>query len=102
MLAGMVWMVSIALIPAAVGKGVDEGIVPGDLGGPGPLVAGPARARGVAASTAAARHYFAVHNWLYASYRGAQLTAAGRRAGRAGADPRPCPRARSSRSSPTT
>src|SRR5690242_21672620 len=33
MLAGMVWMVSLALIPAALGRGVDEGIVPGDVGG---------------------------------------------------------------------
>ena len=39
---------------------------------------GPARASGaIARVTAAARHCFAVHNWLYASYRSAQLTAEG-------------------------
>ena len=77
MLAGMVWMVSLALIPAALGRGVDEGIVPGDVGG---LVRWALVLLGlgaVAAGTAAARHFFAVHNWLYASYRGAQLAADG-------------------------
>lgn len=77
MLTGMVWMVSIALIPAAVGKGVDEGIVPGDRAGLVRWAVALLALGVVAASTAAARHYFAVHNWLYASYRGAQLTALG-------------------------
>ena len=77
MLAGVVWMVSIALIPAGVGRGVDEGIVPGDREG---LVRWALALLGlgaIAASTAALRHFFAVHNWLYASYRGAQLAAEG-------------------------
>ena len=77
MLAGVVWMVSIALIPAAVGRGVDEGIVPGDREG---LIRWALALLGlgaIAASTAALRHFFAVHNWLYASYRGAQLAAEG-------------------------
>ena len=77
MLAGMVWMVSLALIPAALGRGVDEGIVPGDVRG---LVRWSLVLVGlgaVAATTAAARHFFAVYNWLYASYRGAQLAADG-------------------------
>jgi ABC-type multidrug transport system fused ATPase/permease subunit len=77
MLTGMVWMVSIALIPAAVGKGVDEGIVPGDRSGLLRWAVALLALGVVAASSAAARHYFAVHNWLYASYRGAQLTALG-------------------------
>lgn len=77
MLTGMVWMVSIALIPAAVGKGVDEGIVPGDRSGLLRWALALLALGVVAASAAAARHYFAVHNWLYASYRGAQLTALG-------------------------
>ena len=77
MVSGMVWMLSIALIPAALGRGVDEGIVGHD---------GTALARwalvlvglgALAAATASARHFFAVHNWLSASYRGAQLTALG-------------------------
>jgi ABC-type multidrug transport system fused ATPase/permease subunit len=77
MASGGAWMLSIALIPAAIGKGVDEGIVPGDRTG---LVRWALVLLGlgaVAASMAAARHWFAVHNWLYASYQGAQLTALG-------------------------
>jgi ABC-type multidrug transport system fused ATPase/permease subunit len=77
MLTGMLWMVAIALIPAALGKGVDEGIVAHDTEA---LVRWSLALLGlgvVAASMAAARHWFAVHNWLYASYRGAQLTALG-------------------------
>ncbi|HEV7147771.1 MAG TPA: ABC transporter ATP-binding protein [Pedococcus sp.] len=77
MVSGMLWMVSIALIPAALGKGVDEGIVARD---PAALVRWALALVGlgaVAATMAAVRHFFAVHNWLYASYRGAQLTALG-------------------------
>jgi ABC-type multidrug transport system fused ATPase/permease subunit len=77
MLAGMAWMLAIALVPAAVGKGVDDGIVPGDLGG---LVRWALVLIGlgaICAVMAATRHYFAVYNWLFASYRGAQLTAEG-------------------------
>ena len=76
-LTGMVWMVSIALIPAALGKGVDEGIVPGDVDGLVKWASALLGLGAIAASTAAARHFFAVHNWLYASYRSAQLTAEG-------------------------
>ncbi|GAA2736936.1 ABC transporter ATP-binding protein [Pedococcus aerophilus] len=76
-LTGMVWMVSIALIPAALGKGVDEGIVPGDVDGLVKWALALLGLGAIAASTAAARHFFAVHNWLYASYRSAQLTAEG-------------------------
>src|SRR5690242_19224313 len=77
MLSGALWMLAIALIPAALGKGIDEGIVPRDPAG---LVRWALALLGlgaVAASMAAARHYLAVQNWLYASYRGAQLTALG-------------------------
>lgn len=75
MLTGMLWMLSIALIPAAVGKGVDEGIVPGDRDGLLRWALAIIGLGAVAASMSAVRHFFAVHNWLYASYRGAQLTA---------------------------
>ena len=77
MLTGALWMLAIALIPAALGKGVDEGIVAGDGAA---LVRWALALLGlgaVAASMAALRHWYAVHNWLYASYRGAQLTALG-------------------------
>ena len=74
---GVAWMVTIALVPAAVGRGIDEGIVAGDTGG---LVRWSLVLLGlgtVAAAAGAARHYFAVYYWLYASYRSAQLTAGG-------------------------
>lgn len=77
MVSGMFWMVSIALIPAALGKGVDEGIVARDPAGLVRWALALAGLGAVAASMAAVRHFFAVHNWLYASYRGAQLTALG-------------------------
>jgi ABC-type multidrug transport system fused ATPase/permease subunit len=77
MLAGMAWMLAIALVPAAVGKGVDDGIVPGDLGGLVKWALVLIGLGAICAVTAALRHYFAVYNWLFASYRGAQLTAQG-------------------------
>jgi ABC-type multidrug transport system fused ATPase/permease subunit len=77
MVTGMVWMVSIALIPAALGKGVDEGIVARDTAGLVRWALVLVGLGAIAATTAAVRHFFAVHNWLYASYRGAQLTALG-------------------------
>lgn len=72
--SGMVWMVAIALVPAAVGKGIDEGIVAGDGSGLLRWSLALIALGALAAVMGAARHYFAVHNWLYASYRGAQLT----------------------------
>ncbi|GAB3449688.1 ABC transporter ATP-binding protein [Phycicoccus ginsengisoli] len=77
MASGAVWMLAIALIPAALGKGVDEGIVARDPGGLLRWALALLGLGAVAASMAAARHYYAVQNWLYASYRGAQLTALG-------------------------
>jgi ABC-type multidrug transport system fused ATPase/permease subunit len=77
MASGAVWMLAIALIPAALGRGVDEGIVAGDGGGLLRWALALLGLGAVAASMAAARHYYAVQNWLYASYRGAQLTALG-------------------------
>ena len=70
-------MLAIALVPAAVGRGIDEGIVAGD---PAALARWSLALLGlgaVAAASGAARHYLAVHNWLYASYRSAQITARG-------------------------
>jgi ABC-type multidrug transport system fused ATPase/permease subunit len=74
---GVVWMLAIALVPAVVGRGIDEGIVAGD---PQALVRWSLAILGlgvVAAAAGATRHFLAVHNWLYASYRSAQLTARG-------------------------
>jgi len=77
LVSGVIWMVAIALVPAAVGKGIDEGIVPGDWGG---LVRWSLALIGLgtlAAAVGAARHWVAVNNWLQASYRSARLTAQG-------------------------
>ena len=74
---GMLWMLAIALVPAAVGRGIDEGIVAGDPAGLARWSLALLGLGAVAAASGAARHYLAVHNWLYASYRSAQITARG-------------------------
>ena len=68
-LLGVPWMVAIALQPAAIGQAIDRGIVAGD---PAALlrwslvIAALGTLIGV---LAAARHYFAVRNWLHAAFR---------------------------------
>jgi len=70
---GVIWMVSQALFPAAVGQAIDLGIIAGDtralLIWSGVLVALGA----VSALAGAVRHRFAVENWLRASFRCMQL-----------------------------
>jgi ABC-type multidrug transport system fused ATPase/permease subunit len=70
---GIVWLVSQALFPAAMGKAIDEGIIGGD------------RARlvrwclillalvVVSAASGAMRHRYSVANWLQGAFRSAQL-----------------------------
>jgi ABC-type multidrug transport system fused ATPase/permease subunit len=70
---GVIWMVSQALFPAAVGQAIDLGIIAGDLRElliwGGVLVA-----LGVVGALAGMmRHRFAVENWLRASFRCVQL-----------------------------
>ncbi|HSF98320.1 MAG TPA: ABC transporter ATP-binding protein [Ornithinibacter sp.] len=81
-LFGVPWMVSIALVPAAIGKAVDDGLVARD---PHALVTWSAAIMGlglVSAVTTNGRHWFAVRNWLLASFRTAVVTdRAVRRAG---------------------
>lgn len=77
LVAGTVWMVALALMPAAVGRGIDEGIVPGDWAGLARWALVITGLGAVAAAAGASRHYLAVQNWLGASYRTAQLTARG-------------------------
>ncbi len=72
-IAGIGWMTAIALIPAAVGKGIDEGIVAADTQGLVKWSLTLIALGALAATLGASRHFFAVYNWLYASYRGAQL-----------------------------
>lgn len=77
LVAGTVWMVSLALMPAAVGRGIDQGIVPGDWSGLARWALAILALGALAAAAGATRHYLAVMNWLSASYRTAQLTARG-------------------------
>ena len=68
-LMGTPWMVAIAMQPAAIGKAIDAGIVPRDRGGLllwSAVIAGLGVVIGVLAT---ARHFFAVRNWLHASFR---------------------------------
>lgn len=70
---GVIWMVSQALLPAAVGQAIDLGIIADDMRAlliwSGVLVALGA----VGALSGTMRHRFAVENWLRASFRCMQL-----------------------------
>ncbi|HEX7536132.1 MAG TPA: ABC transporter ATP-binding protein [Dermatophilaceae bacterium] len=70
---GVVWMVSQALMPAAIGQAIDHGIIAKDtralLTWSGVLVGLGA----VGAAAGAMRHRFAVENWLRSSFRCMQL-----------------------------
>jgi ABC-type multidrug transport system fused ATPase/permease subunit len=72
---GVIWMVSQALMPAAIGRAIQNGIVADDNRA---LVEWSLILLGLGATTAAAgvmRHRFAVSNWLQASFRMAQVVA---------------------------
>jgi ABC-type multidrug transport system fused ATPase/permease subunit len=70
---GVIWMVSQALFPAAVGQAIDVGIIANDISAlliwSGVLVALGA----ISALAGTMRHRFAVENWLRASFRCMQL-----------------------------
>ena len=73
MLCGVLWMPAQALIPAALGKAIDEGVAAGDNTA---LLQWSLVLLGLGALQAvagAARHYMAVTNWLTASFRTEQL-----------------------------
>ncbi len=70
---GIVWLVSQALFPAAMGKAIDEGIIGAD---PGSLLMWCGVLLGlvvVSALSGAMRHKYAVANWLQGAFRSAQL-----------------------------
>jgi ABC-type multidrug transport system fused ATPase/permease subunit len=70
---GVLWMVSRALVPVAVGRGLDVGVLARDGGA---LAWWSGAVLGLAVMQAAAgvlRHRAAVSNWLQASFRVAQL-----------------------------
>jgi ABC-type multidrug transport system fused ATPase/permease subunit len=70
---GIIWMLSQALMPAVIGRAVDEGITAKDV----PALctwAGVLLALGVVqAISGVTRHRFAVFNWLAAAYRTVQV-----------------------------
>ena len=73
LLWGTVWMVSQALVPVAVGRGIDEGVVADDgealLKWSGVVLALAL----LQAGAGLLRHRIAVSNWLQASFRAVQL-----------------------------
>jgi ABC-type multidrug transport system fused ATPase/permease subunit len=72
---GVLWMVSQALMPAAIGRAIQDGIVDDDNRA---LAMWALILLGLGATTAAAgvmRHRCAVSNWLQASFRMAQVVA---------------------------
>lgn len=82
-LLGIVWMVSQALMPAAIGRAVDALVDARDLGALG-VWAGVLLGLGVVQAVAGIlRHRMAVFNWLAGAYRTVQVVT--RHAGRLGA-----------------
>ncbi|HEU4912057.1 MAG TPA: ABC transporter ATP-binding protein [Actinomycetes bacterium] len=70
---GVVWMVAQALVPAAIGRGLQEGVAQRDLAAAGRwslVVLGLATVQAV---FGVMRHRVAVDNWLRASFRAMQL-----------------------------
>ncbi|TQN48916.1 ABC-type multidrug transport system fused ATPase/permease subunit [Humibacillus xanthopallidus] len=70
---GIVWLVSQALFPAAMGKAIDDGIIGAD---PGSLLLWCGVLVGlvvISALSGAFRHKYAVANWLQGAFRSAQL-----------------------------
>ncbi len=75
MLFGVVWMVSQAVMPAVIGRAIDDGIAAKDTGS---LVQWTLTMLGIGVVQAFAgivRHRYAVTNWLTAAYRTVQLVA---------------------------
>lgn len=73
MLLGTIWMACQAVMPAVIGRAVDEGVATGDTGRLA-LLAGVLLGIGVLqAVSGIMRHRFAVTNWLTAAYRTIQL-----------------------------
>jgi ABC-type multidrug transport system fused ATPase/permease subunit len=71
---GVIWMVSQAFVPAAIGRAIDAGITGGNLGELWKwslVVLGLGLLQAVAGII---RHRYAVLNWLSASYRTVQVT----------------------------
>ena len=75
MLLGVVWMVCQAVMPAVIGRAIDDGIAARDTSG---LLQWTGAMLGIGVLQAVAgimRHRFAVTNWLTAAYRTVQVIA---------------------------
>ena len=71
---GVAWMTSLGLVPWAIGRGIDAGIVRDD---PGALVRWALVLTGLSlliGITGAVRHWFAVQNWLDGAFRAIVVT----------------------------
>lgn len=75
MVFGVVWMGCQALVPAAVGRGLDEGVAAEDRNALVRWVLALLGLVVVQAAAGVARHRLAVFNWLTATYRVQQLLA---------------------------
>jgi ABC-type multidrug transport system fused ATPase/permease subunit len=70
---GTVWMASQALVPAAIGRGLDAGVAAHDPGAAGRWSLVVLALALVQAAAGVLRHRVAVDNWLQASFRAMQL-----------------------------
>jgi ABC-type multidrug transport system fused ATPase/permease subunit len=70
---GVVWMVAQALVPAAIGRGLQEGVAARDLGAATTWALVVLALATVQAVFGVLRHRVAVDNWLRASFRAMQL-----------------------------
>lgn len=73
MLFGIIWMSSQALMPAVIGRAIDEGVAARDRGALVQYAAVMLAIGLVQAVSGIMRHRFAVTNWLTAAYRTVQL-----------------------------
>ena len=70
---GVIWMVAQALVPAAIGRGLQSGVADGDLAAAGRWSLVVLCLAAVQAVFGVLRHRVAVANWLAASFRAMQL-----------------------------
>ncbi|MFC0628862.1 ABC transporter ATP-binding protein [Kribbella deserti] len=70
---GILWMTAQALLPAVLGRAIDEGVAAGDSGRLLFWTAVLFGIGGVSAGAGIMRHRFAVVNWLSAAYRTVQV-----------------------------
>lgn len=66
---GIAWMTGLSLVPAALGRAIDDGMVAGDLGALVTWALVLLLLAAVIAIAGAARHWFAVQNWLDGAFR---------------------------------